>query len=136
MSPSPISSPRITSGSSTPLTGGGGAIPFQHLKQPTSYLHEGTQMTQRSQNSSFYTNGSMQYHEPKPDLFRGIPQASLDLRDIVSSDNVALGNQFRKPVPGNPREFSDVQSVLANRVSQQLLMDHMKLNPSIDLNLH
>ncbi|XP_050378695.1 mitogen-activated protein kinase kinase kinase YODA [Argentina anserina] len=134
---SPISSPRITSGASTPLTGGGGgggAIPFQQLKQPTTYLNEGTQMTQRSQNSSFITNGSMQYHEPKPDLFRGIPQASHNFRDIVSSDNIAHRDQFWKPVPGQQREFCDVQSVLTDRVSQQLLMDHMKLNPSMDLN--
>ncbi|KAL6182213.1 hypothetical protein ACLB2K_043636 [Fragaria x ananassa] len=133
-SPSPISSPRITSSASTPLTGGGGAIHFQHLKQPTTYLNEGTQMTQRSQNSSFYSNGSMQYHEPKPDLFQGIPHAQ-DFRDIVSSDNVAHRDQFWKPVPGQQREFCDVQSVLADRVSQQLLMEHMKLNPSMDLNL-
>ncbi|RLM73112.1 mitogen-activated protein kinase kinase kinase YODA-like [Panicum miliaceum] len=32
MSPSPISSPRTTSGTSTPLSGGNGAIPFNHLR--------------------------------------------------------------------------------------------------------
>ncbi|CAL9030149.1 unnamed protein product [Prunus brigantina] len=135
MSPSPISSPRTTSGSSTPLTGGSGAIPFQHLKQPTAYLHEGMGKSQRSQNCSFYTNGSIPYHEPKPDLFRGIPQASHAFLDIISSDNGAPGDQIGNPVPRDPQELFDVQSILADRVSQQLLRDHIKLNPSMDLNL-
>lgn len=135
MSPSPISSPRTTSGSSTPLTGGSGAIPFQHLKQPTTYLHEGMGKSQRSQNCSFYTNGSIPYHEPKPDLFRGIPQASHAFLDIISSDNGALGDQIGNHVPRDPQELFDVQSILADRVSQQLLRDHLKLNPSMDLNL-
>ncbi|BBN69328.1 Protein kinase superfamily protein [Prunus dulcis] len=135
MSPSPISSPRTTSGSSTPLTGGSGAIPFQHLKQPTTYLHEGMGKSQRSQNCGFYTNGSIPYHEPKPDLFRGIPQASRAFLDIISSDNGAPGDQIGNPVPRDPQELFDVQSILADRVSQQLLRDHIKLNPSMDLNL-
>ncbi|PON62895.1 Serine/threonine protein kinase [Parasponia andersonii] len=67
MSPSPISSPHIASGSSTPLTGGSGALPVHHPKQPTTYLHEGMGAIQRSQNG-FYTNGGSPYHEPKPDL--------------------------------------------------------------------
>lgn len=114
MSPSPISSPRTTSGSSTPLTGGSGAIPYHHMKQPTTYLHEGAGMIQRGQ-SSFYANGSTPYHEPKPELFRGMPQAAHVFHDVIPSDNGALGGQ-----------------VLADHVSQQLLRDHIKQNLSIE----
>ncbi|KAF3448581.1 hypothetical protein FNV43_RR09294 [Rhamnella rubrinervis] len=75
MSPSPISSPLASSGSSTPLTGG--------------------------------------------------------------SDNCAHGNQIGRPAPAqvDPRDVYDVQSVLAGRVSQQLLSDHVRLNTSFDFNL-
>lgn len=132
MSPSPISSPHATSGSSTPLSGGSGTIPFHHLKQPTTYVHEGIGMTQRCQNS-FYSNGSSPYNESCPDLYRGMPQASHAFRDIIS-DNCAHGNQMGRPASGDPKEFYDVQSVLADRVSQQLLRD-VKLNPSLDFNL-
>lgn len=93
-------------------------------------------MIQRSQNS-FYTNGGTSpYHEPKPDLYRGMPQASHAFRDIIS-DNCAHGNQIGRPAPplGDPREVYDVQSVLADRVSQQLLRDHVKLNTTVDFNL-
>ncbi|KAL5551617.1 hypothetical protein UlMin_001793 [Ulmus minor] len=133
MSPSPISSPHTASGSSTPLTGGSGALPlpFHHPMQPTTYLHEGIGPIQRSQNT-FYTNGSSPYHEPKPELFRGMQQASHAFRDIISSDNCTIGNQTGRSTPG---EFYDVQSVLAERVSQQLSRDYVKLNTSLDLNL-
>lgn len=94
-------------------------------------MHEGMGTIQRSQNS-FYTNGSTHYHEPKPKLFRGMPQASHAFQDIISSENSTLGNQIGRPASG---EFYDVQSVLADRVSQQLLRDHVKLNPSLDFSL-
>ena len=133
MSPSPISSPHTASGSSTPLTSGSGALPlpFHHPMQPTTYLHEGIGPIQRSQNT-FYTNGSSPYHEPKPELFRGMQQASHAFRDIISSDNCTIGNQTGRSTSG---EFYDVQSVLAERVSQQLSRDYVKLNTSLDLNL-
>lgn len=70
----------------------------------------------------------MPYHEPKPDLSQGFPQGSFAFRDIFLSDNGVLGNQVRHSVPVDPRELFDVQSVLADRVSQQLLRDHIKLN--------
>ncbi|KAB2621062.1 mitogen-activated protein kinase kinase kinase YODA [Pyrus ussuriensis x Pyrus communis] len=126
MSPSPISSPHTTSGSSTPLTSS--SIPFQHLKQPTTYSLAGIGMTQRSQNCGFHTNGNMPYHEPKPDLSQGFPQGSYVFRDIFFPDNGVLGNQVGHSVPGDPRKLFDVQSVLADCVSQQLLRDHIKLN--------
>ncbi|XP_042516149.1 mitogen-activated protein kinase kinase kinase YODA [Macadamia integrifolia] len=131
MSPSPISSPRTPSGSSTPHTGGNGAIPFHHLKQ-SAYLHEGFGSMPRSPNS-LYVNGST-YHDPRPDLFRGMQPGSHVFRELMSSENDALGKQFGRPaVHGDSRELYDGQSVLADRVSQQLLRDHVKSNPSLDL---
>nr|CAD1844757.1 unnamed protein product [Ananas comosus var. bracteatus] len=74
MSPSPISSPRTTSGASTPLTGGNGAIPFNHQKH-SSYLSDGfTTPSTRSPND-LYPGGS-QYHDPELDLFLGVTQGS------------------------------------------------------------
>ncbi|CAN0891737.1 Mitogen-activated protein kinase kinase kinase YODA [Linum grandiflorum] len=86
MSPSPISSPRTTSGPSTPLTGGTGAIPFNHMKGF----------------AGMYPNGHS-YNDAAPDMFRGMQ-------------------------PGY-----DGQSVLADRVSRQLLKDHSKLHSPLDL---
>lgn len=131
MSPSPISSPRTTSGSSTPLTGGSGAIPFNHLKQPTAYLHEGVGMIQRGQ-SSFYGHGSTLYHEPKPELFRGMPQASHAFHDMISSDNGAPGNQMGWPLHADTRDMHARQLALADHVSEQLLRDHIKKNLSME----
>ncbi|KAI5601442.1 hypothetical protein BDE02_01G092600 [Populus trichocarpa] len=127
MSPSPISSPHTASGSSTPLSGGCGAIPFHHAKQPITCLQGSIGMIPRSQ-SSFYPNSSSPYQEPKPDLFRGVSQASCVFREIISSEYSALGNQLGQP------ELYDRHPVLADRVSQQLLREHMKLKPSLDLN--
>lgn len=126
VSPSPISSPHTMSGSSTPLTGGTGSIPFHNPKPPTTaYLHEGMSTTSRSQNTLYY-------QDPKTDIFRGTPQASPLFRD--PSENGFLGNNLGRSTAGYPRELYDGQSVLANRVSQQLLKDHVKLNPLLDLN--
>ncbi|XP_022720417.1 mitogen-activated protein kinase kinase kinase YODA-like isoform X1 [Durio zibethinus] len=133
MSPSPISSPHTASGSSTPLTGGSGAIPFHHQKQPMTYLHEGIGITPRSQNS-FYGNASNPYQEPEPDLFRGISQASNVFQEIISSDSGAFGKQYGRSGHVDHRELYDGQPVLADHVSQQLLRDHVKLKPSLDLN--
>ena len=127
MSPSPISSPHTASGSSTPLTGGCGAIPFHHAKQHIMYLQESKGMVPGSQ-SSFYPNNNNLYQEPKPDLFRGMSQASCVFQEIISSENSNPGNQLGWP------ELYDGHPVLADRVSQQLLRDHMKLKPSLDLN--
>ncbi|XP_068645682.1 mitogen-activated protein kinase kinase kinase YODA-like isoform X2 [Aristolochia californica] len=123
-SPSPISSPRTTSGSSTPLTGGNGALPFHHLKQSV-YLHEGYSSMPRSPNSP-YANGSS-YHEPNPDIFRPHSHA---FRELMAAENDILGKHFGRSTHG---ELYDGQSVLADRVSQQLLRDHVKSNPSLDL---
>uniref|UniRef100_A0A5B7CDJ4 mitogen-activated protein kinase kinase kinase n=1 Tax=Davidia involucrata TaxID=16924 RepID=A0A5B7CDJ4_DAVIN len=133
MSPSPIASPRNTSGTSTPLTGGSGAIPFHQPKLPTAYLHEGMGAIPWSP-KSLYSNGSNSYQDPKPDLFRGMAQSSHVFREIVPSEHGFLANQFGRPVHGDPKELYDGQSVLADRVSLQLLRDHAKLNLSLDLN--
>lgn len=133
MSPSPISSPHTASGSSTPLTGGSGAIPFHHPMPPLSYLHEGIGMAPRSQNS-FHSSSSNQYQDPKPDFFRGMSQASDVFREIITSDRSAIGNQFGRPGPGDLTEFHDGQPFLADRVSQQLSKDHWKSTLPLDLN--
>ncbi|KAJ6347429.1 hypothetical protein OIU76_003996 [Salix suchowensis] len=127
MSPSPISSPHTASGSSTPLTGGCGAIPFHHAKQHIMYSQESNGMIPGSQ-SSFYPNNNNLYQEPKPDLFRGMSQTSCVFRETISSENSNLVNQLGWP------ELYDGHPVLADRVSQQLLRDHVKLKPFLDLN--
>ncbi|XP_077241933.1 mitogen-activated protein kinase kinase kinase YODA-like [Tasmannia lanceolata] len=127
MSPSPISSPRTTSGSSTPLTGGNGAIPF--LKQ-SAYLHEGFGSMPRSPNSHF-TNG-FTYHDPNPDLFRAMQPGSHAFQELMSSENDIRGNPVGRALHEETRELYNGQSVLADRVSQQLLWDHLKSNPSLN----
>ncbi|XP_024043817.1 mitogen-activated protein kinase kinase kinase YODA isoform X2 [Citrus clementina] len=131
VSPSPISSPHTASGSSTPITGGSGAIPFHHPMPPSTYLHEGIGVAPRSQNS-FHSSSSNLYQDP--DLFRGMSQASHVFREIISSDRSALANQFGRPGPGDLREFYDGQPVLADDESQQLSKDHGKSNLPLDLN--
>ncbi|KAL1565547.1 mitogen-activated protein kinase kinase kinase [Salvia divinorum] len=121
MSPSPISSPRTTSGSSTPLTGGIGAIPFHN--QPMLSSQEG------------YGNGNLQLRPPShsywdPDILRGAQSGNHAFRELTSYDNEALGKQFVRTANG---DLYDKQSVLADRVSQQLLRDPAKLNQSFDL---
>ncbi|KAF8365051.1 hypothetical protein HHK36_032933 [Tetracentron sinense] len=128
-SPSPISSPRTTSGPSTPLTGGSGAIPFHHPNN-SAYLHEAFGSMPRSPNN-LYANGST-YHDPKPDLFRGMQPGSHIFRELTSSGNDLLGQQFGRPAHGDPRELYG-QSVLADRVSEQLSRDHLKSNPSLGI---
>ncbi|KAH9646958.1 protein kinase domain-containing protein [Citrus sinensis] len=128
MSPSPISSPRTTSGASTPLTGGSGAIPFNHLKQPV-YLQEGFGNLAKP-TSNFYGNGPS-YQDTNPDIFRGMqPGGSHIFSELVPSENDVLGKQLGRPVHGEPY---DGQSVLADRVSRQFLKDQVKMNPSLDL---
>ncbi|RAL51424.1 unnamed protein product [Cuscuta campestris] len=98
MSPSPISSPRNTSGSSTPISGG--AIPFPHFIN----------------HSSIYSQVNSASPAPywDPDAFRG-----------VGSNSNNNNNAFRGDVAtqcGN--DALGKQAVLANRVAQQLLGDH------------
>lgn len=106
------------SGSSTPLTGGSGALPFNNLKQPI-YLQEVFGNMPKPANSSLYGSGPS-YQDSNHDIFQGMQPGSHMFSDLVSSDNF-IGNQY------------DGQTVLADRVSQQLLRDHVKLNPTLDL---
>lgn len=111
------------SGASTPLTGGGGggALPFHHnhhyhhqKQQPGQYPIEGAATIPRSHNG-FYTAGNSPYHDQKPELYRGLPQASQVFRDIISSENCTLGSPIGRPAGSG--EFYDAQSVLADRLS-------------------
>lgn len=128
MSPSPISSPRTTSGSSTPLTGGSGAIPFHHSKQSVYLQQEGFGGMPKSANS-LYANGTS-YHDPNPNIFGGMQPGSHVFPELVSGENNVLGKQFVRSTHG---EQYDGQSVLADRVSRQLLGDHVKMSPRLDL---
>lgn len=116
MSPSPISSPRTMSGSSTPLTGGMGAIPFHN--QPLLSQEGFGNMQMRSPCPSYWD----------PDILRGAQSGSHAFRELTSYDSDPLGKQFGGRT-GNG-ELYDGQSVLADRVSQQLLRD-----PALPLDL-
>lgn len=128
MSPSPISSPRTASGSSTPLTGGSGGIPFNHLKHSV-YLQEGFGSMPNSSNSPYNGYSNSPYNDPNPDKFRGMQSGSPIFSELMSSENI-LAKQLGKPAHGEPY---DGQSVLADRVSRQLARDPMNMNPSLDL---
>lgn len=123
MSPSPISSPLAASCSSTPLSGGNGAIPFHHFNQ-SIYLQEGI----ANLSQCLYINAPSYW---EPDASQGMQSGAHTLWDLQPTENDALANQFGRPTSG---EFNSGQSVLANRVSQQLLRDHVKLIPPLDLN--
>ncbi|CAK9156622.1 unnamed protein product [Ilex paraguariensis] len=129
LSPSPISSPRVTSGSSTPLTAGSGTTASHLPKLPTNYLHEGMGTIPRSPNSH-YLNGNPSFQNLKPDMFQGRPQTTFTFRAIVPAENGFHGDQFGRRAT---KELYGVQSALADRVSQQLLREHVKLNPSLNL---
>ncbi|XP_027357727.1 mitogen-activated protein kinase kinase kinase YODA-like [Abrus precatorius] len=125
MSPSPISSPRTASGASTPLNGGSGAIPFSnHLV----YIQEGLGNLPKSLNSG-YASGSA-HHDSNVDIFRGMQKTSHITSELVPSENDVLGKHFARPPHNEPY---DVQSILADRVCRQLLGEHVKINPSLDL---
>lgn len=123
MSPSPISSPRATSGSSTPLTGGNGAIPFPHRK-PSIYLQEGLGNISKPPNNPYPNSPS--YHDPNADIFRGMQPGSH-----IFPESDALGKQFGRTPHG---EMYDGHLVFADCVSRQLLREQVKMNPSLDLN--
>ncbi|TQD82963.1 hypothetical protein C1H46_031473 [Malus baccata] len=128
MSPSPISSPRTTSGSSTPLTGGSGAVPFIHMNQPIN-LQEGFGGISKPSNG-LYVNGPSSYHDSCPDMFRGKRPGAHIFPELMPCENDVLGKQFVRPARA---EQYDGQSVLADRVSRQLLKDHVKMNLKLDL---
>ncbi|KAK6155678.1 hypothetical protein DH2020_009926 [Rehmannia glutinosa] len=104
MSPSPISSPRTMSGASTPLTGGIGAIPFHNQ---FALSQEGYFGNLPKQPLSPCANNTSYWD---PDILRGL--------------------QLGRTTNG---ELYDGQSVLVDRVSQQLIRDPVKQSPSFDL---
>ncbi|KAH9603504.1 hypothetical protein KSS87_010020 [Heliosperma pusillum] len=116
MSPSPISSPRTPSGASTPLTGGNCAIQFHHSPQ-SLYMQEGFGTRPKSPNSVFRNRNGPSYHDSKPNILRGVQSGPRAISTLVGV----------RPCKG---EHCNGQSVLADRVSQQLLKEHAKLNPS------
>lgn len=125
MSPSPISSPRTISGSSTPLTGGNGAIPFNHGMQ-SAYLHEGFSTIQRSP-SDLHLNGPS-YHDPKLDVFQGLQQGSHVSRERMASEIGTINLQFGRLIHGNIREPYDRDPAAHN-----ILNDLVRTNPLLDL---
>ncbi|KAL2550440.1 Mitogen-activated protein kinase kinase kinase YODA [Forsythia ovata] len=121
ISPSLISSSRTPSGSSTPLTGGGGSVPFYHLNQPI-LAQEGFCNSPNHLPSPSYWD---------PDILQRLQSGSHAFQELTSHDNDALGKQFGRATNG---KLYDGQTVLAGLLSQQLLRDPVKLNPSLDLN--
>jgi hypothetical protein len=122
-SPSPISSPHALSGSSTPLTGCGGAIPFHHQRQTTvNFLHEGIGSS-RSPGSggNFYTNSFFQEPSRQQDRSRSSPRTPPHVF-WDNNGSIQPGYNWNK----------DNQPVLSDHVSQQLLSEHLKLK-SLDL---
>uniref|UniRef100_A0A7N0SVN8 mitogen-activated protein kinase kinase kinase n=1 Tax=Kalanchoe fedtschenkoi TaxID=63787 RepID=A0A7N0SVN8_KALFE len=130
MSPSPISSPRATSGSSTPLTGGGGAIPF-HILKPAVSVQEGfCGMTKAP--TGFYGHG-MPFHDANHNIFGVMQlQGSHAFSELGSSESDSFGKQQNSRRAHGELQY-DGQCVLADRVSRQLLRDDVKLKPTIDL---
>ncbi|KAG8381304.1 hypothetical protein BUALT_Bualt06G0108500 [Buddleja alternifolia] len=120
MSPSPMSSPRTTSGTSTPLSGGLGAIPFhnQFILLQDGFGNLPKRPLSPCANSTSYWD---------PDILRGVGHGSHAFR---SCDSDALGMQFGRAGKG---ELYDGQSILADRVAQQLVREPVKFNPILDL---
>ena len=118
MSPSPISSPRTTSGASTPLTGGSGAVPLNHVRQP-AYRNEGFTVTSRG----FDDHIPSRPVDPVHGRFIRVQQFSAGHQERVVSEADILSSQFGKMRHAMPSEHS----------SQQCFGDHVKLKPSLDL---
>ncbi|WOL00076.1 mitogen-activated protein kinase kinase kinase YODA-like isoform X1 [Canna indica] len=129
MSPSPISSPMATSGASTPLTGGNGAVPFNHSKQVV-YLHDGLITSSRSIND-FYPSGAT-YHKPKVDLFLGLQQSLPNLGERKTSEAEILSPQIGGRLgQDNMRDSCERHRILSDGKPYQILRDQMKLSQSM-----
>lgn len=82
--------------------------------------------------NAFHAHGNG-YQEHKPDIFRGIIQAHLSL-ESVSRDNDFRGNKVERPVlHGKKEQLYDAHLILADRVSQQLLRNPMRLYQGSEL---
>jgi len=69
------------------------------------------------------------YNDPNPNILRGIQSGPPALTALVGSENEFHGKQIGRPHQGDP---CNGQSVLADRVAQQLLREHVKLNPPLE----
>ncbi|CAI9755458.1 unnamed protein product [Fraxinus pennsylvanica] len=118
MSPSSIQRPKAASSSSTPRSGGNDTFPFLHSEQPTHYLHEPMRVIVGLQ---------------KPNIFQGLVQAHLS-PEGASSENGFLGVERSGGIGDQKEQSYDANFLLADRVSRQLLMNPLRLNPIKDLN--
>ncbi|TVU28808.1 hypothetical protein EJB05_20341 [Eragrostis curvula] len=127
MSPSPISSPRTTSGASTPLTGGNGAIPLNHARQP-AYRNDGFTITSRGIDDHLPSRPA----DPVRGRFVRVQQVSAGLPERVVSEADILSSQFGKMGPVNVWDLHDRQ-LPSEHSSRQNSGDRVKLKPSLDL---
>ncbi|KAL5212674.1 hypothetical protein ABZP36_023521 [Zizania latifolia] len=127
MSPSPISSPRTTSGASTPLTGGNGAIPINHVRHP-AYNNEGFTITSRGLDEHFPNRSP----DPVLGRFIRVKQLSPGFQDRAISEADILSPQFGKMGHGNVWDLHD-KPLPSDHTSQQGFGDHVKLKPALDL---
>ncbi|WOL07396.1 hypothetical protein Cni_G16137 [Canna indica] len=132
MSPSPISSPRATSGASTPLTGGNGAVPFSQLKQGPRE-HDGFTCSSKSTND-IYSTGTI-YHDSKTNFLPGMQQGSPKFLERMTSEADILSIQFGRLRHGNHGILHERQPMLADCMPLHILRDQMKLKPSHNLGL-
>ncbi|AQK73377.1 Mitogen-activated protein kinase kinase kinase YODA [Zea mays] len=127
MSPSPICSPRTTSGASTPLTGGSGAVPLNHVRQP-AYRNEGFTVTSRG----FDDHMPSRPVDPVHGRFIRVQQFSVGRQERVVSEVDILSSQYGKMRHANVWDPHD-RPLPSERSSQQCFGNHAKLKPSLDL---
>ncbi|XP_062219849.1 mitogen-activated protein kinase kinase kinase YODA-like [Phragmites australis] len=127
MSPSPISSPKTTSGASTPLTGGNGAIPLNHVRQP-AYRNEGFPIASRGLDDHLPSRSA----DPVHGRFVRVHQLSAGLQERVVPEADILSSQFGKTGHVNVWDLHD-RPLPSEHSSQQNFGDHVKLKPSLDL---
>ncbi|XP_010235807.1 mitogen-activated protein kinase kinase kinase YODA isoform X2 [Brachypodium distachyon] len=124
MSPSPISSPRTTSGASTPLTGGNGTIPPNHTRQ-LAYSNKGVTIASRVLDEHWASR------PPDPVLGHLVraQQLSTSIRGRVVSEAGIRGPQFGKR---RQRNLHD-RPLASEHASQHGFGDNLKLKPSVDM---
>lgn len=132
MSPSPISTPVASSGSSTPLTGGYGAIPFQSngSVKSTVYMQEGFGNMPRLTNGP-HSNCSGVYLDARPDVYGGAvaqivltAEGSPRLQSHIFAESDVLGKQIGRLTineHGQSQGQYSGQGALAEHVAEQLL---------------
>jgi hypothetical protein len=126
MSPSPISSPRTTSGASTPVTGGSGAIPFNHNRQPV-YSNEGFTITSRGLDEQ-----ASRPLDPVVGRYGRPQQFSTGIQERVVSEADIPKPQSGKMRRRSVRDLHDT-TLPSKHVSQHGVGNHVKLKPSLGL---